>query len=60
MLTRAIGIGSRLQCDLFSHNLRSGDLLLLCSDGLTNMLTDEDILRTVLPHPTMPLTPPEH
>lgn len=51
VLTRAIGIGSRLQCDLFSHNLRSGDLLLLCSDGLTNMLTDEDILRTVLPHP---------
>lgn len=51
VLTRAMGLGSRLECDLFSRDLRSGDLLLLCSDGLTNMLTDEDILRTVLTHP---------
>jgi len=51
VLTRAIGLGSRLECDLVSYDLHSGDLLLLCSDGLTTLLTDEDILTTVLPHP---------
>ena len=51
VLTRAMGLGFRLECDLVSYDLHGGDLLLLCSDGLTNLLTDEDILTTVLPHP---------
>lgn len=48
MLTRAVGLGPVLDSDLFSFDLLDGDLLLLCSDGLTKMLTDECILETVL------------
>ncbi len=48
VLTRAVGVGPVLDSDLFSFDLLDGDLLLLCSDGLTKMLTDECILETVL------------
>lgn len=54
MLTHAIGLGSALNSDVFARDLQHGDLLLLCSDGLTTMLTDEDILQTVLRHPHDP------
>lgn len=50
VLTRAMGLGAHVESDLFSFDLLPGDLLLLCSDGLTKMLTDERILHTVLPH----------
>ncbi len=49
VLTRAMGVGPTLESDLFSSDLQNGDLLLLCSDGLTTMLTDEEILNTVRP-----------
>ncbi|MDR4479136.1 MAG: protein phosphatase 2C domain-containing protein [Nitrospira sp.] len=54
VLTRAMGIGAHVESDLFSFDLLPGDLLLLCSDGLTKMLTDERILHTVLPHRNHP------
>lgn len=50
VLTRALGLGSTVESDLVVSDLQHGDLLLLCSDGLTNMLTNEDILKIVLPH----------
>ena len=43
IITRAIGAEDVLLVDFFRENLTDGDLLLLCSDGLTNMLTDEKI-----------------
>ena len=50
VLTRAMGLAPHLESDLFFFDLLDGDLLLLCSDGLTKMLTDERILQTVIPH----------
>lgn len=50
VLTRAVGLGSVLNSEICSCDLQHGDLLLLCSDGLTNMLSDEEILATVRPH----------
>lgn len=50
VVTRALGLGSTVESDLFGSDLHHGDLLVLCSDGLTNMLTDEDILVVALPH----------
>jgi len=46
-LTRAIGVEDRLNVDVLSLSVQKGDRVLLCSDGLTNELTDEQIARTV-------------
>ncbi|MCS6263396.1 MAG: serine/threonine-protein phosphatase [Nitrospira sp.] len=54
VLTRAMGLAPHLESDLFFFDLLDGDLLLLCSDGLTKMLTDERILQTVRPHQHIP------
>ncbi len=50
VLTRAMGLGPTIESEIFPYDLLDGDLLLLCSDGLTKMLTDERILQTALPH----------
>lgn len=46
-LTRAIGVEDRLNVDILSLSVQPGDRVLLCSDGLTNEVTDEQIARTV-------------
>jgi protein phosphatase len=43
VVTRALGGKTDLQVDLQSLEMQPGDILLLCSDGLTTMLPDEDI-----------------
>ena len=45
VITRAIGAGDQLRVDLFRFPLRPGEKILMCTDGLTNMLTDEEILQ---------------
>ena len=47
IITRAVGAEDGLLVDFFREDLSDGDILLLCSDGLTNMLTDEKIARIV-------------
>ena len=42
--TRAVGTEEEVDADYFEFRLGAGDLLLLCSDGLSNMLTDAEIL----------------
>ena len=43
MITRAIGVGITVDIDYLELLLDSGSKLLLCTDGLTNMLTDTEI-----------------
>jgi protein phosphatase len=43
MLTRSIGSRADLAVDEGRGDLASGDVLLLCSDGLTSMVTDDDV-----------------
>jgi protein phosphatase len=48
VLTRAVGIDRNTEPDVSTQSLRSGDVCLLCSDGLTDMVTDEEIRGTLL------------
>lgn len=47
-ITRAIGTESTVRCDIFHLDLKRGDSLLICSDGLTNLVHDQEILFEVL------------
>lgn len=44
IITRAVGSEPQVKVDIFTEKLKQGDLILLCSDGLTSMIPDEDIL----------------
>ncbi|MCZ6656823.1 MAG: protein phosphatase 2C domain-containing protein [Gammaproteobacteria bacterium] len=47
VITRAVGLEREVTVDIETHDCRPGDLYLLCSDGLTDMLSDaaiEDLL----------------
>lgn len=43
IITRAIGAEEYIDIDFFHVSLSEGDIVLMCSDGLTNMLEDEEI-----------------
>ena len=47
-ITRAIGTEAIVECDLFHQKLEKGACLLLCSDGLSNMMDDQEILFEVV------------
>jgi serine/threonine protein phosphatase PrpC len=47
VVTRALGGRSDLMVDVQSRRMKPGELLLLCSDGLTTMIGDEDIARII-------------
>lgn len=43
IITRAIGARRRIAVDFFDLSLEKGDIILLCSDGLSNMIDDAEI-----------------
>lgn len=47
IITRAAGTSEILDIDFFEVDLQPGDFILLCSDGLTNMVDDEEIGRII-------------
>lgn len=47
VITRALGTSLRADADIFNLKLCEGDRLLLCSDGLSNMLDDDTILKVM-------------
>ena len=47
-ITRAIGTEAVVECDVFHLEVERGDCLLICSDGLSNMLDDQEILFEVV------------
>ena len=47
-ITRAIGTESVVLCDVFHLHVERGDSVLLCSDGLSNMMDDQEILFEVV------------
>ncbi|MBP3468590.1 MAG: Stp1/IreP family PP2C-type Ser/Thr phosphatase [Lachnospiraceae bacterium] len=48
IITRAIGVVEVVDVDFFEvEDLKEGDIILMCSDGLSNMLTDHEIAEIV-------------
>ena len=47
-ITRAVGTEPTVQMDIFHKELVKGEFLLLCSDGLSNLLDDQEILFEVV------------
>ncbi|HXV33815.1 MAG TPA: Stp1/IreP family PP2C-type Ser/Thr phosphatase [Gaiellaceae bacterium] len=53
VITRALGTDPEVDVDTVTVDVRPGDLFLLCSDGLTTMVGDEDILGILAAAPTL-------
>ena len=47
IITRAVGARDEVEADFFTVELRPSDNILMCSDGLTNMLEDREILEVI-------------
>ena len=50
IITRAIGIGEHVDIDAFEVDLLPETIVLLCTDGLSNMLSDAEIGRILRAH----------
>ena len=47
IITRAIGVKQKVEPDFSEYRLKGGDIILMCSDGLTNMVDDDEIFQIV-------------
>lgn len=47
VITRALGMQDNVQVDLGQHEVEAGDVFLLCSDGLSGMVDDDELLELV-------------
>ena len=47
IITRAIGGESKVEAEMFSVELKPEDKILMCSDGLSNMVDDAEILEII-------------
>lgn len=48
IITRAIGVEEKTTADFFEVQIKKGDKILMCSDGLTNMVEDKEILSIIM------------
>lgn len=44
IITRAVGTSDHVEADFFEVEITADDMILLCTDGLTNMVRDDEIL----------------
>jgi protein phosphatase len=54
LVTRAIGVEDTVLLETHQHELQPGDLVLLCSDGLSDMLDDASIAQVLQMHESLP------
>lgn len=47
IITRAIGAKDSVDVDFYEHRLKKGDIILMCTDGLSNMVEDEELFHIV-------------
>jgi len=43
-ITRALGVEDTVECDIFHHELEPGDVVLLCTDGLSGIVSAQELL----------------
>ena len=48
LVTRAVGIDPDVDCEIHSYDVQEGDIFLLCSDGLNDMIEDDEIQMTLI------------
>ncbi len=48
LITRAIGTEAVVECDIFHRRLENGECLMLCTDGLSNLVDEQEILFEVV------------
>ena len=49
IITRAMGTSEKVKPDIQVHDLSAGDRILLCTDGLSDMVTDEQVVEILTP-----------
>jgi serine/threonine protein phosphatase PrpC len=54
IITRALGPEPDVEIDLRTHPVQDGDVLLLCSDGLTGMIGEDDVAEILAGAATLP------
>ncbi|HET9073456.1 MAG TPA: Stp1/IreP family PP2C-type Ser/Thr phosphatase [Solirubrobacteraceae bacterium] len=53
IITRALGQEPVVQVDTFSYPVKPGDVIMLCSDGLTDMLPERQVAEVLVAAPTL-------
>ena len=48
LVTRAVGIDPDVEAEIHSYDVQEGDIFLLCSDGLNDMIEDDEIQMTLI------------
>lgn len=54
IVTRALGVDASIEVEIAEHALQAGDVLLLCSDGLSDMVDDEQMAGVLCAPGTLP------
>jgi PPM family protein phosphatase len=54
VITRALGMQDNVEVDLSAHDSKVGDVYVLCSDGLSGMITDQEILDVITHNDDLP------
>lgn len=47
IITRAMGVKEDVEADIYEYRLKKGDMILMCTDGLSNMVEDEDMFDVI-------------
>ena len=53
LVTRAVGVEDTVLLETHQHDMLPGDVFLMCSDGLSDMLDDDGILQVLLAHDSL-------
>ena len=54
LVTRALGVEDLVLMETHLHDIQSGDIYLMCSDGLSDMLRDQQIADVMSAHTSLP------